>query len=144
MTRFLQFAVSALLPGLGLAGVAAAQERAVPFWPDEIPAAIRAEIDGNAALETVREISRFHRVHGSPGFAAAAAMLREKLSKAGLSDAEILRFPADGKTRYAHFRSYLGWDPVSAELSEVEPARRVVSRFPTSRSRSPTTARTPT
>jgi aminopeptidase YwaD len=132
VTRFLHFALSALFLPLGFAGMAAAQERerVVPFWPDEVPAAIRAEVDGNAALETVREISRFHRVHGSPGLAAAAVMLRDKLSKAGLSDVEVLRFPADGKTRYAHFRSYLGWDPVSAELSEVEPSRRVVSRFP--------------
>ncbi|MDQ6894465.1 MAG: DUF4910 domain-containing protein [Acidobacteriota bacterium] len=135
MTRFLRFAfflppAFALFLPLGFAGVAAAQERAVPFWPDEVPAAIRAEVDGNSALETVREISRFHRVHGSPGFAAAAVMLRDKLSRAGLSEAEVLRFPADGKTRYAHFRSYLGWNPVSAELSEIEPARRVVSRFP--------------
>ena len=42
------------------------------------------EVDGNAALETVRELSRFHRVHGSPGFAAAAEhMLRDKLSRPG-------------------------------------------------------------
>jgi aminopeptidase YwaD len=127
VTRFLCAALFASLAGAAAAPV---QDRAVPFWPDEVPAAIRAEVDGNAALETVRELSRFHRVHGSPGLAAAARMLREKLSKAGLSDAEVLRFPADGTTRYAHFRSYLGWEPVSAELSEIEPSRRVVSRFP--------------
>ena len=37
-----------------------------------MPAAIHAEVDGVAALETVRELGRFHRVQGSPGFAAAA------------------------------------------------------------------------
>ena len=122
--------LAALLAPLAAAAAVVAQDRSIPFWPDEVPAAIRAEVDGNAALETVRELSRFHRVHGSPGLAAAAGMMKEKLSKAGLSGAEVLRFPADGSTRYAHFRSYLGWDPVSAELSEIEPARRVVSRFP--------------
>jgi aminopeptidase YwaD len=126
VTRFLRLAAFlAVFPGTSFAG-----ERAVPFWPDEVPAAIRAEIDGNAALETVREISRFHRVHGSPGYAAAAEHLVGKLRAAGLSDVEVLHFPADGKTRYAHFRSYLGWNPVSGTLEEISPTRRVVERFP--------------
>ncbi len=46
--------------------------------------------------------------------AAAAEHLRKKLQAAGLADAVIERFPADGKTRYAHFVSYYGWNPVSA------------------------------
>ena len=76
-----------------------AQERAIPFWPDDLPAAIHSEIDGNEALETVRELSRFHRVHGSPGFAAAAEHMKKKLLAAGLADAAVERFPADGKTQ---------------------------------------------
>ena len=36
----------------------------------------------------------------------------EGSSRPGLSDAAIERFPADGTTRYAHFRSYYGWNPV--------------------------------
>ncbi|HJW15024.1 MAG TPA: DUF4910 domain-containing protein [Thermoanaerobaculia bacterium] len=108
----------------------AAQERAIPFWPDEVPAAIHAAVDGNAALETARELSRFHRVHGSPGLAAAAEHLRKKLLAAGLSGAAIERFSADGKTRYAHFVGYLGWNPVSATLEEVSPRPRLVESFP--------------
>ena len=50
----------------------AAQQRAIPFWDDRVVAAIHAEVDGVAALETIRELGRFHRVQGSPGFAAAA------------------------------------------------------------------------
>ena len=60
----------------------------------------------------------------------AAVMLRDKLSRAGLSEAEVLRFPADGKTRYAHFRSYLGWNPTEASLEEVSPHARPIARFP--------------
>jgi hypothetical protein len=111
-------------------GFALAQERAIPFWPDEVPAAIHARVDGNAALETVRELSRFHRVHGSPGLAAAAELVRKKLLAAGLADAAIERFPADGKTAYAHFRSYYGWNPVSATLEEVSPRPRWIESFP--------------
>ncbi len=106
------------------------QERAIPFWPDDVPAAIHAAVDGNAALETVRELGRFHRVHGSPGFAAAAEHVKRKLLVAGLADAAIERFPADGKTRYAHFRSYYGWNPVSATLEEVSPTPRLIESFP--------------
>jgi len=106
------------------------QPRAIAFWPNEVPAAIHAEIDGNAALETVRELGRFHRVHGSPGYAAAAELMKKKLLAAGLSDAAIERFPADGKTRYAHFVSYYGWNPVSARLEEVSPRPALVEAFP--------------
>jgi len=108
------------------------QERRVPFWPDEVPAAIRAQVDGNAALETVRELGRFHRVHGSPGYAAAAEHLRKKLLAAGLADASVERLPADGKTRYAHFLSYSGWDPVSASLEEISPRAETIETFPES------------
>jgi hypothetical protein len=128
--------VTRLLIGVFLAAAAATAgapsdaPRAIPFWPDAVPAAIRAEVDGNAALETVRELSRFHRVHGSPGYAAAAEHMRAKAAAAGLSDVRIERFPADGKTRYAHFLAYPGWTPVSATLEEVAPAPGLVESFP--------------
>ena len=88
-----------------------------------MPAAIHREVDGVAALETVRELSRFHRVQGSPGFAAAAEHMRKKAAAAGLSDVAIERFPADGTTKYAHFRSHVGWDAASAVLEEVSTTR---------------------
>lgn len=105
-------------------------DRKVPFWPDAVTDAIQNEVDGGAALRTVRDLGRFHRVHGSPGFAAAAEMVRERLAAAGLEDAAIERFPANGQTRYAHFRSYLGWDPKDALLEEVSPRPRPIARFP--------------
>jgi len=107
-----------------------APERRIPFWPDEVPEAIHAEVNGAAALQTVRELARFHRVHGSPGLAAAAEQLRQRLLAAGLSDAAIERFPADGKTAYAHFRSYFGWNPVAASLEESSPRPRPIASFP--------------
>jgi aminopeptidase YwaD len=112
------------------AASAPAEDRVVPFWPNEVPGAIHAEIDGVAVLETVRELSRFHRVQGSPGFAAAAELMKRKAVAAGLPDAAIERFPADGRTRYAHFLSHVGWDPVSATLEEVSPERRLIASFP--------------
>jgi hypothetical protein len=107
-----------------------AAPRRIPFWPDAVPEAIHAAVDGGAALETVRELGRHHRVQGSPGFAAAAEHVRAKAEAAGLSDAIVERFPADGETRYAHFRSYLGWEARSARLDEVSPRARTIARFP--------------
>src|SRR6202040_4004931 len=49
---------------------------------------------------------------------------------AGLTDAAIERFPADGKTKYAHFLSHVGWNPVSATLEEVSPTARLITSFP--------------
>jgi hypothetical protein len=118
------FALFALTPSL------AAGPRSIPFWPDAVPEAIHAELDGAAVLETVRELGRFHRVHGSPGFAAAAERIRQKLQDAGLADANIERLAADGVTRYAHFRSYPGWTPVTATLEEKGARPRLLARFP--------------
>ncbi|HEX4438945.1 MAG TPA: DUF4910 domain-containing protein [Thermoanaerobaculia bacterium] len=107
-----------------------AQSRTIPFWPDEVPAAIHREVDGVAALETVRELGRFHRVQGSPGFIAAAELMKKKAIAAGLSEVAIERFPADGTTKYAHFRSHVGWQADSAVLEEVAPRRVTIARFP--------------
>ena len=56
--------------------------------------------------------------------------MKRKAVAAGLSDAAIERFPADGKTKYAHFLSHVGWTPVSATLEEVEPRQRLIASFP--------------
>ena len=110
--------------------LASGEDRAIPFWPNAVPNAIHAEVDGVATLQTVRELSQFHRVQGSPGFAAAAELMKRKAISAGLADAAIERFPADGKTKYAHFLSHVGWDPVSGLLEEVQPTARIVASFP--------------
>ncbi|MBX7183921.1 MAG: DUF4910 domain-containing protein [Vicinamibacteria bacterium] len=127
------FRMRAVVPTLAAALAAAAvpaQERRVPFWPDAVPEAIHAAVDGQAALESVRALGRFHRVHGSPGFAAAAEWVRDEALKAGLSDATVEHFPSDGTTRYSHFRSYLGWDGREGRLDEVSPRAQPVTRFP--------------
>jgi len=111
------------------AAAAEADERRIPFWPDSVVQSIQNEVDGIATLETVRELGRFHRVHGSPGFAKAAEHVRGKAERAGL-EAKVERLPADGKTRYAHFRSYFGWEASEAVLEERTPTPRVIARFP--------------
>jgi aminopeptidase YwaD len=125
-------AAAAVALAAAAVAVASAEDRAIAFWPNAVPAAIHAQIDGRATLELVREISRFHRVQGSPGFAAATEMLLGKLRRAGFagSSAAIEKFPADGRIRYAHFVSYYGWNPIEATLDEVRPRPGPVSSFP--------------
>ena len=120
----------AVYAALGAASFSGAAERRIPFWPDAVPETIHRHVDGVATLETVRELARFHRVQGSPGFEAAAEHLRAKAEAAGLSDARVERFPADGTTRYAHFRSYLGWEAREGLLEQLAPDRRVITRYP--------------
>jgi len=119
-----------LLAVLIAAVSANATERHIPFWPDAVPDTIHAAVDGQAALESVRTLGRFHRVHGSPGYAAAAQWMQEQARAAGMTDATVEHFPADGSTQYAHFRSYYGWTPTDAQLDEVAPQARPVARFP--------------
>lgn len=122
--------IPVLVASLLAASAASAGERRIPFWPDAVPAAIQRAVDGGAALETVRELGRFHRVQGSPGFAAAAEHVRRQAAAAGLSEAKVEQLPADGSTRYAHFRSYYGWQAGSATLEEIAPRRQPLARFP--------------
>ncbi len=127
------FRMRVVVPALAAAmaaTVASAQPRRIPFWPDAVPEAIHASVDGQAALESVRSLGRFHRVHGSPGYAAAADWVRDQALKAGLADAVVEHFPSDGTTRYAHFRSYLGWDGREGRLDEVSPSAHPIARFP--------------
>jgi len=119
----------ALMLTLALVTPAIAETRRIPFWPDAVPAAIQKHVDGGAVLGAVRALGRFHRVQGSPGFRAATEWLVGELTGAGLTDAKVEHFPADGKTTYAHFKSYLGWNPVAGRLDELGPTRHVLADF---------------
>jgi aminopeptidase YwaD len=114
---------------LGLTTPVAAETRRIPFWPDAVPVAIQKQIDGAQVLEVVRGLGRYHRVQGSPGFRAATEWLVGRLTSAGLASANVERLPADGKTSYAHFKSYLGWNPAAGRLDELAPRRRVLAEF---------------
>jgi len=119
----------ALLLAFTLVTPAVAETRRIPFWPDAVPAAIQKHVDGGSVLGAVRSLGRYHRVQGSPGFRAATEWLVGELTGAGLADAKVEHLPADGKTSYAHFKSYLGWNPVAGRLEELTPTRRVIADF---------------
>jgi len=94
-----------------------------------VPRVIQGRVDGVYILGAVRTLGRHHRVQGSPGYRAAADWLARELKGAGLADAAVESLPADGKTSYAHFRSYLGWSASEGRLEEIAPTRRVLADF---------------
>jgi aminopeptidase YwaD len=119
----------AILATAALATPAAAETRRITFWPDAVPAAIQKHVDGAYVHNAVRALGRHHRVQGSPGFRAATEWLVGELTGGGLGDAAVEHLPADGKTSYAHFKSYLGWDAREGKLEQVSPTRRIIADF---------------
>jgi aminopeptidase YwaD len=101
------------------AGVARAQN--VPLLPEGDVAALANELSGETAKRNLEVIATFHRQRGSRGFHSAAALVAERAREYGLSDVQILEFPADGKIFYGTQRSRPGWDAEKGELWAVVP-----------------------
>ena len=103
--------------GFLIAGPAAAHTP--PLLPEKQVAAFAGELSGETAKRNLEGLARFHRQRGSEGFRAAAALIAERARTYGLSDVQILEFPADGKIMYGTQRARQGWDAESGELTEV-------------------------
>ena len=117
------------LAALALCLTAVAQTPKTTLLPDAQLNAITAEASGGLAKDTIVALGRFHRVHASPGFHEAAEYIAAKAREYGLEDVHIETFPADGKTTYNSFRSYLGWEATSGVLTEAAPGARVVADY---------------
>src|SRR5579859_4582890 len=99
----------------------AARAQKVPLLPEKDVAALANEVSGETAKRNLEVIATFHRQRGSKGFHAAAELVAERARAYGLSDVQILEFPADGKIFYGTQRSRPAWDAESAELWQVVP-----------------------
>jgi aminopeptidase YwaD len=106
-----------ILSGFALSLTAAAQKP--PLLPEKQVAALAQETSGETAKRNLEGISRNHRQRGSRGFHAAAELVAERARAYGLSNVEILQFPADGKIFYGTQRSRQPWDAEFAELWEM-------------------------
>ena len=115
--------VTALIAGGLLAGVARAQKP--PLLPEKDVAALANELSGETAKRNLEVIATFHRQRGSKGFHSAAELVAERARAYGLSDVQILEFPADGKIFYGTQRSRPAWDAEVGELWEVEEVKDV-------------------
>src|SRR5712691_6089799 len=112
-----------------LASSLAAQSPKTSLLPDSQLHAITGEASGMLAKDTIIALGRFHRVHASPGFHEAAEYIAAKAREYGLEDVHIESFPADGKTTYNTFRSYLGWEATGGVLAEVAPKRQAIADY---------------
>src|ERR1700719_2595374 len=101
-------------------GTAMAQQR-TPLLPEKDVAGLANELSGETAKRNLGGVARLHRQRGSSGFHAAAELVAERARAYGLSDVQILQFPADGKIFYGTQRSRPGWDAEVGELSQVAP-----------------------
>ncbi len=112
--RFGSAFVAMIAGGLLAGGVARAQKP--PLLPEADVAALANELSGETAKRNLEVIATFHRQRGSKGFHSAAELVAERAREYGLSDVQILEFPADGKIFYGTQRSRPAWD---AELGEL-------------------------
>ena len=112
----------ALMTGGVCAGMAQeAWAQKPPLLAEKDVAALANELSGETAKRNLEVIATFHRQRGSRGYHAAAELVAERAREYGLSDVQILEFPADGKIFYGTQRSRPAWDAEVGELWEVVP-----------------------
>src|SRR5438093_1428792 len=85
--------------------------------------AVRREASGERALESVRDLTRFHRVQASPGYDEAARWIVAKLESLGL-EVEVERVPGDGRTRFLGQLMPEGWECERASATLIDDGRR--------------------
>src|SRR5579885_2365032 len=100
-----------------------------PLLPAKDVAALANELSGETAKRNLEVIATFHRQRGSKGFHSAAELVAERLRQYGLSNVEILEFPADGKIFYGTQRSRPAWDAETGRLYVLEPATEGTHRM---------------
>jgi aminopeptidase YwaD len=105
------------------------QAQKTSLLPDHHLDAIVGEASGELALDTIIGLGRYHRVPATAGFHEGAGYILSKAKEYGLEDAQIESFPADGKTTYFNFRSYLSWGVSSAVLAEISPLAHVIGDY---------------
>ena len=97
---------------------------------DALIDAVEKHLSMDALLDTLAAIRDLDRSFTFPKFLESARRTADELRGVGCDEAEVVEFPADGKTVYADFVMPLAWDVTEATLEIVEPAdeARVVAR----------------
>ena len=96
--------------------------------PEPTITLIAAESSGISAKRNLDSITLYHRTRASTQFRRAAEHVLARLQAYGFEDAEILSYPADGKTMFSTQKSRLAWDVEFAELWELDSDGRRVRR----------------
>ena len=82
---------------------------------------IGKEISGERIKKTATKLWQIDRWFTFPKFHQSAKLSKEEMKKVGLNNVELLRYNADGKTRYADYIIPQAWDAKDAELKVIEP-----------------------
>ncbi|MBI3715376.1 MAG: M28 family peptidase [Betaproteobacteria bacterium] len=104
---------------------ATTQAQVPPLLSEKTIQSLANELSGETAKRNLDGLARFHRQRGSQGFHAAAELVVERAKAYGLSNVEILRFPADGKIFYGTQRSRPPWDAEEGELLELKDGQSI-------------------
>ncbi len=120
-----------ILPMLALVILASANSQAElrNLIPENTLQAIAREVSGVSAKRNLDTITLYHRTRASSQYRAAAEHILKQLTAYGLSDAEILEYPADGKTMFGTQKSRPAWDVQFAELWEIDADGQRVKRY---------------
>ncbi len=98
------------------------QQASPPLLSEPVIAALAEELSGENAHRVVQQLTQWHRMRGSEGFASATGHIRQELEQYGLEGVEVWSFPADGEVFYGTQRSRPAWDAEFAELWELSQA----------------------
>ncbi len=77
------------------------------------------EISGERTFRYLNLIAQHHRIQASPGFRDAAITCQEILAQNGLQ-ADIISYPADGKSRFLASQALLEWKASKARLELIQ------------------------
>jgi hypothetical protein len=101
----------------------------VTLMDDTALEAFRATVSGALAKSHIVALSQMHRVQASEGYHRAAEYVRDRAVSYGLEEVRIIELPADGETRYNHFRAYYGWQAEEGTLWEVAPRKERIADY---------------
>jgi hypothetical protein len=122
MLKFLFFTLlTVLLPSPATADLTA-------LVPETTIGAIAGEVSGTSAKRNLDTITLYHRTRAGSQFRQAAEYVLSRLQAYGFEDAEILEYPADGKTMFGTQKSRFAWEVEFAELWELDGDGRRVKR----------------
>jgi aminopeptidase-like protein len=116
--KYLRFALIVL----SLTIVAYAQVARTNPMLEKLIRAVRAEVNGNRAMDFVLRLYETDRWVTFPKFEETAKYLEETMVAIGLQDVERVELPADGETQYGFWTMPLAWDVTDATLEIIEPA----------------------
>ncbi len=96
----------------------------------DLVAAVHRDLDIDLAMSQLRRLTAWDRYQGSAGLSEAAGFVAEEAERAGLTDVEVMTFPADGRTSWWTFTAPTSWTPRSARLSLADPSGPPLIDYP--------------